>query len=255
MKEKYCPKCRTTKPVSEFYKKKSSSDGLQYYCKKCQDGYNKCRPTVSTKNQTKSGTPRGLHFKRLSNYHLYHGLEYSLKGKLKKHHYRNTVTYKCLTCGKEFTTDLDTAWSYRYNCEDCVCLIPGLPTTELRKPSSFKPTMFEHIPEAMPQCANHKSKKVKEEIFTATWNPELTDEYNNHECLECKHNCEDCSEQAENDPLIEKIKELRKKATKNKTSQVHVIILEVPKIQTVPVTTEVAKDSLWTKIKKLFHCS
>ena len=32
---KHCTKCNTTKPVTEFAKKTSSKDGLQYNCKQC----------------------------------------------------------------------------------------------------------------------------------------------------------------------------------------------------------------------------
>lgn len=33
--EKYCKKCDTTKPVSEFNKNASSKDGLGFYCRQC----------------------------------------------------------------------------------------------------------------------------------------------------------------------------------------------------------------------------
>lgn len=33
---KFCPQCQENKPVSEFYKNKSKSDGLQSYCKGCK---------------------------------------------------------------------------------------------------------------------------------------------------------------------------------------------------------------------------
>jgi hypothetical protein len=32
---KVCPQCKTEKPVSEFHKNKSNSDGLNGWCKKC----------------------------------------------------------------------------------------------------------------------------------------------------------------------------------------------------------------------------
>lgn len=35
--EKTCPRCGTTKPVAEFYKNKRTKDGLQAYCKPCQN--------------------------------------------------------------------------------------------------------------------------------------------------------------------------------------------------------------------------
>lgn len=37
---KECSRCHRTLPVTEFYKKKGTSDGLQYYCKQCQKEFN-----------------------------------------------------------------------------------------------------------------------------------------------------------------------------------------------------------------------
>lgn len=34
--DKYCPRCRETKPLSEFQKNKATKDGLQYHCKFCR---------------------------------------------------------------------------------------------------------------------------------------------------------------------------------------------------------------------------
>jgi hypothetical protein len=34
-KEKICPKCKKTKPISEFYKNFPSPDGISYLCKDC----------------------------------------------------------------------------------------------------------------------------------------------------------------------------------------------------------------------------
>lgn len=34
MEEKYCGYCKTMHPVSEFYKRKDTKDGLTYNCKK-----------------------------------------------------------------------------------------------------------------------------------------------------------------------------------------------------------------------------
>lgn len=35
MGEKYCIKCKKTKPASEFHRLTKSRDGLQAYCKEC----------------------------------------------------------------------------------------------------------------------------------------------------------------------------------------------------------------------------
>lgn len=39
--EKHCKKCNTTKPTTEFCKRKVSYDGLQHYCKVCLKKINK----------------------------------------------------------------------------------------------------------------------------------------------------------------------------------------------------------------------
>jgi len=33
---KFCPKCKETQPVSEFYRNAVAKDGLQVWCKSCQ---------------------------------------------------------------------------------------------------------------------------------------------------------------------------------------------------------------------------
>ena len=40
---KECKHCHRTLPVTEFYKKSGTPDGLQYYCKQCQNELNKNR--------------------------------------------------------------------------------------------------------------------------------------------------------------------------------------------------------------------
>lgn len=40
---KECKCCHRTLPITEFYKKSGTPDGLQYYCKECQNKFNKSR--------------------------------------------------------------------------------------------------------------------------------------------------------------------------------------------------------------------
>lgn len=47
IKQKYCYKCGETKPITEFNKHKSRSDGLQSICRSCQSISNKLRYTKS----------------------------------------------------------------------------------------------------------------------------------------------------------------------------------------------------------------
>lgn len=57
-KTKVCSKCGRELPTSEFYTSKRSKDGLQNYCKECQQTYNKSR--VSTTNKAKEIIQLGL---------------------------------------------------------------------------------------------------------------------------------------------------------------------------------------------------
>jgi hypothetical protein len=45
--EKYCPKCKKDKPLSDFHKRQAAKDGLQAYCKLCtpKTKYNASRAT------------------------------------------------------------------------------------------------------------------------------------------------------------------------------------------------------------------
>lgn len=50
---KRCSKCGRELPLTEFYKKKDTKDGLQYYCKSCQN--------QERKEQTKKRKPLREH--------------------------------------------------------------------------------------------------------------------------------------------------------------------------------------------------
>ena len=53
---KECNRCHRTLPVTEFYKKKGTSDGLQYVCKACTSELNK----AARRNKKAFGTQRAL---------------------------------------------------------------------------------------------------------------------------------------------------------------------------------------------------
>ena len=107
--EKKCSTCKCIKPVSEFWKNRSRPDGLQNECKDCQ---NKRIDDKKSKNKVVENkeVKRNTQLKRLSNYHLNHGLNYKLK------YGSNEVTFNCLHCGKKVTMTLDDAWECKYNC-------------------------------------------------------------------------------------------------------------------------------------------
>lgn len=233
---KRCRMCNKLLPAAFFYKKTKSKDGLQDSCKDCLNAYfkehrkKKSKPTLKKlvkEVKTNSNASRSTKLKRLSSYHLNYGLQYEIVGKLKKGKNREVVRYKCLTCGKEFTADFDTAWSYRFNCDECVCKIPGLPTDNLVKPDTFKFDVIRPWP---------KSNSSN----TSTSNNEC-------DCEEC--HCED------KDEILEKLKEIRHKASEQNLPEVHVIIIEVPKYEEGLLKTNRKNISLWSKIKKLFHRS
>jgi hypothetical protein len=66
--EKRCTKCSELKPISEFYKHKSSPDGRTWYCKVCINGENKRRSKERKPNpNARACTKCGL-FKEASEY-------------------------------------------------------------------------------------------------------------------------------------------------------------------------------------------
>ena len=270
---KECKKCREVLAEDKFYNCKSAKDGLQLYCKKCQGEYNKLRLQKKHKKPTKkvvkkliknqlqlplvktvkvktpeqlAKTERATKLKRLSTYHIHYGLEYEIVGKQKKYTERTTIKFKCLTCGKTVVQNMDTAWAYRFNCVDCASHIPGLPTNDLVKPDTFRP-------EIITPFANKKSNNlpvVHQETFTATWEPSQS----NCTCQDCFDDCKECEQvtDEERDQILEKIKELRKKLKEQnlENSNVHVLILEVPKYE-----EQLKKESIWKKLKRFFHLS
>lgn len=48
---KQCSKCKTIKPVSEFYKKKRNKDGLDTICIACNKAYQDARKKQRTENE------------------------------------------------------------------------------------------------------------------------------------------------------------------------------------------------------------
>ena len=60
---KPCPKCCTTRPISEFYKNRRNKDGLQHICKKCFDVYN--QNWYSKNRDKKIRADRRLNLKKL----------------------------------------------------------------------------------------------------------------------------------------------------------------------------------------------
>ena len=111
---KVCTHCKKQLPVTEFYVDRHSKDGLQNWCKSCKNESNR-KNQIKIKNQK-----RNTELKRLSHYHLKHGLEYELKGDKLHKGLRKYVVYKCLDCGKEVESKVTTAWEHKFKCDDCL---------------------------------------------------------------------------------------------------------------------------------------
>jgi hypothetical protein len=54
-KTKYCPKCQTSKPVSEFHKASGRADGLQAYCKQCRSDSKRSAEKFTTYTRVRNG--------------------------------------------------------------------------------------------------------------------------------------------------------------------------------------------------------
>ena len=61
MDEKKCPRCGETKPLSEFSKNKSRSDGHAHYCKSC--AYAATKQWVSENNDKRKESKRNAYWK------------------------------------------------------------------------------------------------------------------------------------------------------------------------------------------------
>lgn len=110
---KTCKCCKENLPAAFFYKKEKSADGLQDWCKDCQNKYNSARLKLESKRK------HLRNLKRLSNYQLRNGLQYKFAEPKKNGHYRNKIIYKCLKCGKEVTSTIETAYQKAFTCGLC----------------------------------------------------------------------------------------------------------------------------------------
>lgn len=215
---KVCSRCNRLKSLYDFYKCKDAKDGLQPWCKDCQKEYDRNK-RISKSNQQKqiNKDNRVAELKRLSQYHLNYGLDYEFIGKKTRNKIRNKIVYKCLTCGKIVKSDLQTAWSYRFNCEDCAKNIPGLPTEEIRKPSNFTPKVIQL-----------KSTKY------------------NKQCVCDNDSCNTC-ESHNNETSI------ALKSPKQKSLEEYIKVIIVPVPQYIEKPQPKNKLTIFEKIKKIFH--
>ena len=188
---KTCKCCKENLPAAFFYKKEKSADGLQDWCKDCQNKYNSDR----LKLQSKRKHLRNL--KRLSNYQLRNGLQYKFAEPKKNGHYRNKIIYKCLKCGKEVTSTIETAYQKAFTCGLCnnsynmttLQVESNITTSNKKEVKSIeKPSLLDELKilqSKYPNCV------ISIEVEHLTKQNE-----NNHTCEECIHqecDCEECS--------------------------------------------------------------
>lgn len=55
-----CTKCKETKPKDSFRKRKNSSNGLQYWCRKCENKANRQRYKPKPKKKKKQTNPKTI---------------------------------------------------------------------------------------------------------------------------------------------------------------------------------------------------
>lgn len=224
---KRCSKCSEIKFEEEFYKSSSTKDGLQPWCKVCQN-------ESAKKSQLKKKLQkRNTQLKRFSDYHLRKGLNYKLLGPQKKGSNRQLVEYECLDCGKKVESTLELAWAYKFKCDDC------------RLKGATKPLFLT------------RSQEQKEEK-----NQKLYNKLNSSKSCDNKIQCESekschCKQEPSKgvtfDNLEEAFKALNiKQVPEHLIHSKQYIVVEKPVFKPVPVFYEVEKKGLFTWFKNLF---
>jgi HNH endonuclease len=117
---KICPKCKIKKPVCEFHKDKTRSDGLVQICKKCKRTYRispayrekekQLEKTPGYKNRKKKyyRTNKGL-FNKSKEHHIYRTREKTIKPTLSLLEWEYILSRqenKCAICNITFSRDV-----------------------------------------------------------------------------------------------------------------------------------------------------
>lgn len=229
---KRCSKCGEIKFDEEFYKSSSTSDGLQPWCKVCQN-------ESSKKSQLKKKLQkRNTQLKRFSDYHLRKGLKYKLLGPQKKGSNRQLVEYECLDCGKKVESTLELAWAYKFKCDDCRLKGVAKPlflTKSQEQKEEKNQKLYNKLNDCKSSC-NNEVKCKSEENCNCEQNSCKGLVFDNlAEVLKALH----AKEEPEDIPNIEHVK---------------VIVIEKPVIQNIPVTNTLVKEKkgFFTWLKNLF---
>ena len=123
MELKTCSKCKTEKPLTEFYKKRSAKDGHQGVCKLCANAKNKAwneanREEEKARKKAYSQSPRGRFF-GVRACAKQRGIEFLLTEEQAVEMIKKPCTY----CGKPKSSGIDRIDSNGIytleNCEPC----------------------------------------------------------------------------------------------------------------------------------------
>lgn len=153
MRTKWCSKCKTSKPVSEFNKSKKEKDGLQYWCKDC----------MRVVNRIHNRKPERIEYNRRI-------LKTSkFKAHLKKYYQQPEVKMKIAMRAREYAQDPklrirhQARWLARRNmhagkikkhpCEKC-----GDVNSQIHHPNYTKPLMIIWL---CVKCHRELHKKLK----------------------------------------------------------------------------------------------
>lgn len=176
---KVCRRCKQEKFISEFGKSINRKDGLQHWCKDCLKEANKKRYDKIRRQK------RNTKLKRLSYYHLTKGLQYRFKDPMNKNSIRDVVIYKCLECGKEVESTLESAWKHRFKCEQCVSKVTTTPLFEQKNTKAVKQEKkYDKLNSHKCSCKDCKDNSKGIDNLTLTTDDWLNyiRELNNNEC-------------------------------------------------------------------------
>ena len=118
MQSKYCPKCETNKPISEFRKRSKNSKYIQSYCKSCESDYNK-RYKIQHAKWKKENSDKQLGYSR----------KWKKKNQKKCYCYNTVLARNFNLTVEEFAKLYDSLYMKQQGC----CVICGRHQSELNE--------------------------------------------------------------------------------------------------------------------------
>lgn len=110
MKMKVCGKCGKLKTLDSFYAKTRNKDGLQDWCKECQDESRILRHERQKKQKRQSLVQKIYYYRTHKNLECCYD-----RG-------NDKITFKCLSCGREVVLPIKKACSNNFKCNSCKSL-------------------------------------------------------------------------------------------------------------------------------------